>query len=113
MKKNDLLLIGAVLLIALLAFGAWNLRFGGEGAVAVVTSDGVEKARLPLNKDRELLVTAGERQQNLVVVEDGKVYVKEATCPDAVCVRTGRISADGEIIVCLPHQLIVTVEGEG
>lgn len=37
-----------------------------------------------------------------------------ANCPDLVCVETGRISMENELIVCLPHRLslrLVPMEG--
>ena len=45
------------------------------------------------------------------MVKDGKVSVTEADCPDKVCVNTGEISKSGDTIVCLPHKLVVEIEG--
>ncbi len=47
---------------------------------------------------------------NVVTVEDGKICVSSADCPDKVCVRQGKIS--GKVpIVCLPHRLEIRVVG--
>ena len=49
---------------------------------------------------------------NTVTVEQGRICVSDASCPDHVCVQTGWIS-DGAIpIVCLPNQLVIQSEGE-
>ena len=53
----------------------------------------------------------GEQGRNIVEVRDGAVCVREADCPDATCVRQGSVRHVGECIVCLPHRLVVTVEG--
>lgn len=45
------------------------------------------------------------------ILEDG-VRVYEADCPDQLCVHQGKISKAGEIIVCLPHRLLVSLSGE-
>ena len=37
--------------------------------------------------------------------------VAEANCGDHTCIRTGQISREGEAIVCLPHRLVVRIEG--
>ena len=37
--------------------------------------------------------------------------MKDADCPDRLCVKQGSISKNGESIVCLPHKVIVTVTG--
>ena len=36
----------------------------------------------------------------------------EADCPDKICVNTGKISKIGETIVCLPHRVVVEIQGE-
>lgn len=116
MKKADWILIIVVLAAALAAAGFLALT-RKEGAAVVVTVDrGGEReeiARLPLDTDAELLLEDGEGGTNRLVIRDGVAYVTEANCPDKVCVESYRdgISYDGETIICLPHKLVVTVEG--
>jgi len=108
--KNDLLLICALLL---LAGGIWVYMCATrtQGGEAVVTVDGAELMRLPLQKDTLLPVPQAEGNANSVEVLGGAVRVVEANCPDHVCERQGWIRYDGETVVCLPHRLIVTVVG--
>ena len=110
--KNDIVLILALLLLALLAWGALRLtkKPGGE---AVVTVDGVLVATLPLSIEARLPVGAERGFLNVVEVADGRVRVLEADCPDRLCVRQGWIRYDGESIVCLPHKLVVSIRGGG
>ncbi len=108
---RDLILVGALLLLALLLF--FLVRNGqdratGTGAVAVVTVDGAEVGRYPLNKSGTFPLNNGS---NILVVENGEAWVSEANCPDKVCMGMGRISRNGEFIACLPNRLIVVVEG--
>lgn len=110
------MLITAVLL---LAGGIWLYTRCTRvpGGKAVVMVDGETVAVLPLNVDAELALQPGKGfagdsdSANTVAVEDGRVCVSYADCPDRVCVRTGWVRYDGEMIVCLPHRLIVTVIG--
>ena len=37
--------------------------------------------------------------------------VQEASCPDHLCIRQGKISREGEMIVCLPNRMIAEVKG--
>lgn len=110
--KNDILLIAALLIAALVAWGALRLtrERGGE---AIVTVDGELAATIPLTVDATLPIGSGKGFLNVVEVSGGRVRVSEADCPDRLCVRQGWISYDGESIVCLPHKLIVTVRGTG
>lgn len=47
---------------------------------------------------------------NTVEVEPGRIRVREADCPDQVCVDRGWLEADGQPIVCLPNTLVIQVE---
>ena len=48
---------------------------------------------------------------NVIEAEKGRIRVKEAGCPDQVCVEQGWI-ADGTVpIVCLPNKLIIEING--
>lgn len=109
MKKADFLLAGAVLLAA----AALYLLLGpkGPGAWVVVTRDGGEWGRYPLDQDATAVI--GGEERNVLRIADGRASVVEANCGSQACVRTGEISREGEAIVCLPHRLVIRVEGGG
>ena len=108
---RDLIIVAAVLLAALALFflmRAGQARSTGSGAVAVVTVDGKEIGRYPLEKSGTFPLNGGT---NILVVENGEAWVSEADCPDKVCMGMGKISRNGEFIACLPNRLLVVVEG--
>ena len=109
LKKADIVLV-LVLLLAAAAAGIFMLAVRGDGAEAVVIRDGQEILRLPLSEDAEEVITEGE-DSNTVVIKGGTARVTEANCPDKVCVHTGEIRYEGQTIVCLPHKLVVKIEG--
>lgn len=49
---------------------------------------------------------------NLVEINEEKVRVIEADCPDQLDVKQGYISKPGEVIVCLPNRLVIEIIGE-
>ncbi|MBD5162133.1 MAG: NusG domain II-containing protein [Oscillibacter sp.] len=106
-RKRDLLLAAGLLLLAGVLY--LFLRPGGDGAWAVVTVDGEEAARYELSKDQT--VTIGDADYNVLVIRRGAAEITSANCGDHTCVRMGKISREGEVIVCLPHRLIVRIEG--
>ncbi len=113
MKKKrlgDLVLAGSILLAAGVLFLLF--RPGGQGAWAVVTADGEETARYSLGEDRTVRLGDGEGY-NVLQISGGAAAVVEADCGDHTCVRTGAVSREGERIVCLPHKLIIHIEGGG
>lgn len=50
---------------------------------------------------------------NRLRVENGRVAVIAADCPDKLCVKRGYIGSGAVPLVCLPHKLTVTVTGGG
>lgn len=108
-QKRDLILLCILLAVGLLSTLLVLGLTKDRGAVAVVTVDGEEYARLPLDEDTRLVIVGKDGGTNVLVISDGKVRIEEASCPDKVCVRTGH-ATEVRSIVCLPHRVTVTVE---
>ena len=85
----------------------------GNNATAYIYSGGELKYTLPLDRITAPVTLKIESENggyNIVEAENGKIHVKEASCPDKVCMHTGYIS-DGTLpISCLPNKLIIRVE---
>ena len=104
-----------MLLSALLCFTAalFVFHFAAPheaGAAAKITVDNQTVATLPLAKDTTYRVETAAGY-NLVVVEDGRAFVREADCKNHICVKSRAISRAGESIVCLPHKMTVSIVG--
>ncbi len=107
---SDIILIGVLLIVSLSVFLIWYLS-GTDGSTAVVTVDGKRVGEYSLAIDGVYYVNDGT---NVLVIEDGKAYIREANCPGYQdCVETGKISRVGETIVCLPNKVVVEIVGEG
>lgn len=78
----------------------------------VVTVDGKEYGRYPLqSKNAEKIkIELGGGAYNVLVIQDGKADIVEASCPDKICVNHAAIHLSGESIVCLPNKVVVTIE---
>ena len=108
MKKNDFILIISVVIISLSAFLFLHLtKDEGVGSV-VVKVDGELFGTYDIKSDLEIDIN----NSNTLVIEDKKVYMKDATCPDKLCIKQKEISRDGESIICLPNKVIVTIESD-
>ncbi len=100
MKKNDLIFLGIVLLIAVLSF----VFIPKESAnIAKITVNGKLFSTLSLDSDTVIDING----TNVAVVKDGEIYMESATCPDKLCVHQGRISDSSKKIVCLPNKVII------
>ena len=108
-RKRDLILLCVLLAAGLLSTVLVVGLTHNSGEVAVVTVDGEEYARLPLEEDTRLVIEGRNGGTNVLVISDRKAYIEEASCPDKVCVRTGH-ATEVRSIVCLPNRVTVTVE---
>ena len=108
--RNDILLVVALLLIALLG-ALYLFAFRSEGNSVKVTVDGKVYGVYSLSDNITEDIPTGDKQEHLnrLVIRDGKAYMESATCPDGICVSHKPIHRDGESIVCLPNKVVVTV----
>ncbi len=111
--KNDLILVGVVLSLSIIGFLIFKLTMK-DGNLVSVSINGEEKCVYPITDNIETDIITGENGKNIntLVIEDGKAYIKSATCPDKICVGHRPISKDGETIVCLPHKIVISVSDE-
>ena len=98
----------AAALALCLGLSLWLLWLQPSQAVEV-WSDGQLVYTLPLGQDTTVTVTS-PYGTNKITVQDGKVAVTEATCPDHYCMDRGYCSG-GAQIVCLPNKMIIKFLG--
>lgn len=110
--KRDIILVLSMVIIAAAAFLIINFAVKKDGSYAVIKVDGNVIKTLDLNSwETTIEVNGYQGGVNKVVINDGKVSMTEADCPDELCVKTGKISRVGETIVCLPHRVVVEIKG--
>ena len=108
-KKADLILL--VIILALSAAGFVFLRHSSDAQSKVeVTIDGQRYGIYALNQDSRQVVSSNYGY-NTIIIQDGQVWVEDADCANKDCMRFGKISKEGQIILCLPHKLAVRIVG--
>lgn len=94
------------------AVGIWQGGGSQEALTAVISVDGTEVERIPLDQAGETRRTVEGGGYTLeICLTDTEVWVEHSDCPTQDCVHTGRISRSGQSIVCLPAQVVVELEG--
>ena len=107
--KKELILILAILAAAAVGFFI-NYQNSRRPAVFVeVSVDGTAVASYDLNENLDITIEGYQGGTNHLIIQDGTAWISEATCPDKVCVHQGRVSQNGELIVCLPNRVIAKV----
>lgn len=104
LRKKDGILIACVIIAAVVL--ATALRPRDEGERLRITVNGVVYGEYALSENRTIEVS-GEWGYNQVVISAGAAYMAEADCPDKYCMEYEPISKGGQVIVCLPHRLVV------
>ena len=99
------ILIPLFLLVAVLCIVAVCVmtQYGGSGGTAYVYKDGKLVKTLDL-KDEPYSVDLGT---NVIYVEHDGVSMQNASCPDKLCVKQGKIKNSSRSIVCLPNRIVV------
>ena len=105
--KNDMILI-AVILAMIVAYAFFFLLSREAGDTVVVTVDGVLFGEYHLDEECTVEIRSGQGV-NILVIEGGHAFVSHADCPDGICARHRPISYDGESIICLPHEVVITI----
>jgi len=113
MTKYDKILIVFVVVISLFAMYIVKERASNYNKKYVeITVDGEEHSKYVLdnNIDKEIEVIT-DKGYNIIQIQNGQVLVEESDCNNQLCVRKGVIEEAGEIIVCLPHKVVVQITG--
>ena len=104
----------AVLVLAVVASGAW-IFFGKSSADnprVVIEVDGEVYASYDMDEVKGIIpISTPNGGENRLWVQEDLVFMDEANCPDQTCVKQGVIKDSTVPIVCLPHKVIVRIEG--
>ncbi len=108
MKRKDVILI-AVILIAAIAMYLWiSYNRSRDGGTVRITVDSEIYGEYSLSTDRTIEIET-EAGTNILIIENGYVYMTDADCPDKYCINQGKISKNTETIVCLPHKVVAEI----
>lgn len=106
---GDRLLVGALLALGVFSFVmvSW-LRPAGH--TVVVEAGNREVYRAPLRQEGSVMVH-GPVGTTVVEIRRGAAWVSQSDCPLHICMRMGKISRAGEVVVCVPNRVVVRIEG--
>ncbi len=112
MTKGKLQIILITVLSAVLALCAAGILLSGccsDKQRVLIIQNGVILYRLDLQaeEDRTIRIDGENGCFSLIEIKDHTICVKDADCPDRVCVRTGVLRSENIPVVCLPNRLIV------
>lgn len=108
-KKADIIL--AVILIAAGLAASYALSFGqSAGDELAITVDGQRFGSYALMEDNEISINR-DGHINKITIRNGVVSMSFSDCHSQDCVKMAPISKTGENIICLPHKIVLEIEG--
>ncbi|MBP3736735.1 MAG: NusG domain II-containing protein [Lachnospiraceae bacterium] len=125
-KKADLLLAAALLLLSFTGFVFLRPAASSDGVV-VIRISGRIIAEYPLDTDITVRIpddetgagtaesgtAAADMPFNEIEILGREVCMRDANCSNRLCILQGKISRPGQSIICLPHRLTVEIRAEG
>lgn len=83
---------------------------GGKKIVAIYKGD-LRILELPMNNDQ--VISLNPFGVGMVVeILNQKVRVSSSDCPQQICVRKGWTGLVHDLIICMPNQITVSIEGD-
>lgn len=113
-KKGDIFLLAIFVAAALLIAFSPLLQsrgFSGKDSQTLVLEiriSGELYGTYDLNQNQTIRIQ-NPYGSNTLSIQNGAVSMTESDCRNQICVQTGPIEAPGQMIVCLPHQLIAEI----
>ena len=109
-KWDIILVAGIVFFGAVIALVVLLTR--ESGASVAVRVDGKVIETFDLDQELRYEITGYSGGTNTLVISGGQVWLEDADCPDKLCVNMGKISSNGQSIVCLPHRVVIEISAE-
>lgn len=101
-----------VLIFISLIFSIYNYEKNSShdgDAHVVISVNGEIYNKFPINEDDTFLIST-EYGNNLIEILNGNVTIKDADCPDKICMNEGPVGINGGSIICLPNRLEITIK---
>ncbi|GAA0178138.1 flavin-based extracellular electron transfer system protein EetA [Clostridium sediminicola] len=117
MKKADLIIIGIALFVTITFFGVkglnkyYAIKNSKSIYVEIQVKGEIYKTIQLTEETEETISIETELGNNTIIIHKGIVEMYDADCRDQICVNEKPMSKIGDIIVCLPHKVVVEIKG--
>lgn len=116
MKPLDIIIIILVVITSMVTLGIFQMTTKGnyDEKYIEISVDGeiIETIVLDENTGAEPFTIKTELGTNVIEIANDSAAIIQADCPDELCVKDGSISEPGEIVVCLPHKVVIEIKGK-
>lgn len=114
-KKVAQIAIIAILAIFILSIGVIlyrNIFTDSHKKTATIYQNGTVIYTFNLEQvttPQEITITDENGAYNTILIEHGCISMKDASCPDHLCVHMGKITTSTFPITCLPNKIVISI----
>lgn len=116
MKNFEKIVVSVILLLSIMSMGIMMIsKTDHQDGIIVIQVDNKVVKEIALNYSSEIKTNEFNFNGNIAYIEskNGSVRLLEMSkelCPNSICSDTGWIDQSYQSIVCLPNQIIITIE---
>lgn len=121
--KREIILLAVIFTAVCMLYLVNLFRYSAPAAtveISVIDADSNKTVvkTFPLSEDTEYTIVTEPASEgapegtNHLIIKNGEAWISTANCPNHDCVKKGKISRNGEMLVCIPHRLTVSILGE-
>lgn len=108
MKAKNILILICILIFLTGLIGSLWIIFKPHSQTVQIIQDGNVLYTIDLYKSEDKIIEVDYNgSKNIIQIQDHQICVKDAECPDKVCVNMGKLNSGTAPIVCLPNKLII------
>lgn len=116
MKKIDKIIIIVCLIVSVVGIGILRYnsskKYNEKYAEINVKGKLYKKVILDNKRPKETLNIKTDLGENIIEIENGGLRILDANCSDKICVKDGFKYKVGDMLVCLPHKVIINIKGD-
>ena len=111
MKKGDIIVIFTLIVVFCLSFIYISNSFITTGDKYIsVQVNGEEIKQITFGNEKKVYPIRTSFGLNILEVDNESVRVIEASCPDKLDVKFGKINKVGQAIICMPNRLVIQIK---
>lgn len=108
MNKQKILILICTIVFLMGIIGSVGILLLSHGTQVNIVQDGTVLYTFDLDTSQDQVVEIEyEGRINTVQIEDGRIRMLEAECPDQTCVHMGWLDSKAMPIICLPNHLSI------
>lgn len=109
-KKGDIIIIILILLIGISVF---FIPKNSDNKICVIKQNNKIVKTIVLTDNTNDVVNIHSDYDTTIKVQNGEVFVEKSTCPNQICVNSGKISHNHQSIACIPNKVLIEIHSFG